>query len=50
VCFRGEFQNVKASITLKQMCQQAKEFTQSFAARSLDTRGVCRKFSRRIGP
>ena len=27
VCFKGEFQNIKASITLKQMCQPTKKFT-----------------------
>jgi len=43
------FRTLKASITWKQMCQPVKEFTQSFTAHSLDTWGVCRQFSRRIG-
>jgi hypothetical protein len=44
------FKTLKASITLKQVCQSAKEFTQSFVAHTIDTRGVCRKFLRRIYP
>jgi len=27
VCFKEEFQNIKASITLKQLCQPTKKFT-----------------------
>jgi hypothetical protein len=50
MCFREEFQNVKASIKLKQVCQPAKAFTQSFVAYSFYSQGVCRKFLRRIGP
>jgi hypothetical protein len=37
VCFKREFQNVKASIILKQVCQPAKHFTQSFARYTFDT-------------
>ena len=40
----------KASITLKQVCPLVKKFTQSFATHTFNTRGGCRKFSRRIGP
>jgi hypothetical protein len=50
MCFKREFQNVKVSIILKQMSQLAKEFTQSYATHTLDIRGVCKKFLRRIGP
>jgi hypothetical protein len=31
------FKTLKASITLKQVCQSAKEFTQSFIAHTIDT-------------
>jgi hypothetical protein len=50
MCSRGEFHIIKASIILKQVCQPAKEFMQNFSTHTLDTRGGCRKFSRRIGP